>query len=143
MNSPLDWIRAHDVLLWWFFTASALMLLGSLIAVPWLVVRIPGDYFLRRRRLVDRWRLSHPWVRATLLALKNIFGAVLVLAGAAMLILPGQGLLTIFVGLMFLDLPGKLALERWLVKKPPVFRAINWMRKKAGRPPLKLPYPRD
>ena len=139
MDAILDWIRGHDIVLGWLFAVSVLMLLGSLIAVPWLVVRIPSDYFLGRRHFVDRWRPCHPWLRMALLASKNTFGGVLVLAGVAMLILPGQGILTIFAGLMFLDFPGKLALERWLVNKPPVIRTINWMRTKAGQPPLELP----
>ncbi|MCD4727447.1 MAG: hypothetical protein K8R46_07295 [Pirellulales bacterium] len=139
MDAILDWISGHDVVLGWLFAVSALMFIGSLIVVPWLVIRIPSDYFLDRRHFVDRWRPHHPWVRTALLASKNTFGGVLVLAGVAMLIFPGQGLLTIFVGLMFLDFPGKLALERWLINKPPVIRTINWMRRKAGRPPLELP----
>jgi hypothetical protein len=71
-----------------------------------------------------------------LLILKNLFGAILVLAGLSMLLLPGQGILTILVGLMFLDFPGKFAMERRLVRQRPVITAINWMRRRANRPPL-------
>jgi len=134
----LDWVRTHNVLLGWLGAASGLMFLAGLIAVPWLIVRIPADYFLRRRHFVDRWRPSHPAMRVALLAIKNLVGAVLVLAGLAMLILPGQGILTILVGLMCLDFPGKLALERWLVRRPSVVLALNWIRAKADRPPLQL-----
>ncbi len=119
--------------------ASVLMLVGGLLAAPWIVVRIPHDHFVRRRRLVDRWLANRPLPRTALLVLKNAAGCVLLLAGAAMLVLPGQGLLTLFVGLMILDFPGKPAFERWLVRKPPVFRAINHMRARAGRRPLELP----
>ncbi len=143
MDTLLAGIRGHGVVLGWLFAASVLMFIGSVIAVPWLVIRIPADYLIRRRHIIDHWRLRHPWLRAALLALKNVFGGVLVLAGLAMLILPGQGLLTIFVGLMLLDFPGKLGLERWLVRKPPVNRAINWMRAKAGRPPLEMTKEKD
>ena len=130
---------AHEVLLGWLVAVSALMFVGSLIAVPWLVIRIPADYFVRRQHLVDRWRPRHPLLRIALLALKNLCGVVLVLAGVAMLVLPGQGILTILVGLMCLDFPGKFALERRLVRQRPVIGAINWMRAKADRPPLELP----
>lgn len=139
MIELFDWIRGHNILLGWLFGVSVLMFVGSLIAVPWLVVRIPSDHFLHRRRLTDRWRARHPWVRMTLLVLKNIFGGILILAGVAMLILPGQGVMTIFAGLIILDFPGKFALEGWLVRKRPLIRTINWMRHKAGRPPLELP----
>ena len=117
------------------------MFVGSLIAVPWLVVHIPADYFLRRRRLLDRWQPRHARLRVVLLIAKNAIGVVLLLAGAAMLILPGQGLLTILAGLMVLDFPGKFAIETWLVQRRPLNRSINWMRRRAGRPPLELPPP--
>ena len=117
MNEFFDWIREHHVLLSCLFGASVLMFVGSLIAVPWLVVHIPADYFLRRRRLLDRWQPRHARLRVVLLIAKNAIGVVLLLAGAAMLILPGQGLLTILAGLMVLDFPGKFAIETWLVQR--------------------------
>jgi hypothetical protein len=70
---------------------------------------------------------------------KNLLGALLVLAGLAMLVLPGQGILTILLGLAFLDLPGKRRAELWLVSRPPVLAAVNRLRLRAGREPLQLP----
>ena len=67
---------------------------------------------------------------------RNALGAVLLAAGIAMLVLPGQGLLTILLGLMLVDFPGKRRAERALVARPNVFEALNWLRAKAGRPPL-------
>ncbi len=134
-----EWIRAHETVLGWLGALSALVFVGSLLAVPWLIVRIPSDYFLRQRHYVDRLGPRHLAWRVAYLAVKNLLGALLVLAGAAMLILPGQGILTILVGLICLDFPGKFALERCLVRIPPVIASINWMRGKAGREALKLP----
>jgi hypothetical protein len=68
--------------------------------------------------------------------LKNLLGLVLVLAGIAMMLLPGQGLLTVFVGLLLLEFPGKHRLERRLIGWGPIYRAINRLRRRAGRPPL-------
>ena len=56
-----------------------------------------------------------------------------------MLVLPGQGVITILIGLTLLDLPGKRHLELYLVRKRPVLGAINWMRRKAKCPRLRLP----
>ena len=134
----LDWVRGHEVLLGWLGAISGLMFLGSLIAVPWLVIRIPDDFFLRRQHFVDRWQFRHPMLRLALLVTKNLCGVVLVLAGIVMLVFPGQGILTILVGLICIDFPGKFALERWLVRQPPVIRAIDFLRGKAGRAPLEL-----
>jgi hypothetical protein len=134
-----EWIREYEVALGWLSAVSVLTFVGSLLCVPWLVIHIPTDYFIRPRHYVDRWRSRHPLVRAALLAMKNLCGVLLVLAGVAMLVLPGQGILTILIGLMFLDFPGKFALEERLARQPPVIRAINWIRAKAKCPPLELP----
>ena len=115
------------------------MFVGSISVIPWLVIRIPADYFLRQQHYADRWKPRHPLLRIVFLATKNTIGGVLLLAGAVMLVTPGQGILTILVGLLFLDFPGKFVLERRFVQIRPVRAAIAWMRTKAGRPPLELP----
>ena len=69
---------------------------------------------------------------------KNLLGGLLVLSGIAMLVLPGQGLLTIAMGLLLMDFPGKHRLERRIVRTRPVLRSINWLRRKAHKNPLKI-----
>jgi hypothetical protein len=69
---------------------------------------------------------------------KNLLGYIFVLAGILMLMLPGQGVLTILIGIMLLNFPGKYELERWIVSHGSVFRSINWIRRHAGRTPLVL-----
>jgi hypothetical protein len=71
--------------------------------------------------------------------IKNLVGVALLLAGLVMLVTPGQGLLTIVVGLTLLSFPGKARLERWIATRPAVWRAINWMRQRAGRDTLEHP----
>ena len=71
--------------------------------------------------------------------LKNTGGVLLGVAGAAMIVLPGQGLLTLFVAFTLLDFPGKRRLELWLVRRPVVHRLLDWIRRRAGRAPLRLP----
>jgi len=139
MHAIFDWVGSHKSLLGWLSVASVLMFVGSLTAIPWLVVRIPADYFVQHRHFIDRWQPRHPLLRIAFLALKNLLGIVLVLAGVAMLVLPGQGILTIVVGLIFLDFPGKYALEQFFTRRRAVIRAMNWIRAKANRPPLEIP----
>ena len=67
---------------------------------------------------------------------KNLIGYVFVVAGIIMLMLPGQGILTIVIGITLLDFPGKYRLERWVVSRRPVLRSINWVRRRAKRGPL-------
>ena len=135
----IEWIRAHDAAMWWLALGSVIMFVGTLVVVPVLVTRIPDDYFLAKRRRVSRWRTMHPVPGITLLVAKNVCGVIFVVAGIAMLVLPGQGILTILLGIMLLNFPGKYRLERRFARTRPVARSINWMRSKAGRPPLRIP----
>ena len=130
------WLEAHEVILWSLGGASAFMFVATLVAVPVVVVRIPADYFARPERGTRLILRRHPVVGLVVLILKNLLGLVLLLAGIAMLVLPGQGLLTIVIALTLLNFPGKYHLERWVVSRPPVLRAINWIRRRRGVPEL-------
>ena len=134
----LEWIKSHDTALWWLGALSAATFVGTLVAVPILVVRIPTDYFLPRRRRPRRRDSRHPRPYLAATIAKNLVGFVLVLAGVAMLVLPGQGVITILIGIMLMNFPGKVRLEKWIVRRRAVLRAINWMRSKADHPALRL-----
>ena len=111
----------------------------SLGFVTFLLVKLPANYFHTshsRDFLVDR----HKFIRWCGLVVKNVLGAVLVGLGLIMALpgVPGQGILTILIGLMLLDFPGKRQLEYKIVSRPKVQRAINKVRTKFGKPPLLL-----
>lgn len=133
-----QWINHHEMLLGWLTLASAAVFIGTLVLVPWLIARIPPDYFAHDRRLKAPWAGKQPLLRLLLLTGKNLLGALVVIAGMMMLVLPGQGLLTIFLGALLLDFPGKYRLERWVVSRGPVLRTVNRLRRRAGRKPLEL-----
>ena len=144
MNAFLEaipaWVRGHSELTWGLTLTSAVTFVGSLVAVPPLLTWMPADYLLHLRRQQPReWIARHPVWRVSTGIVKNLFGAVFVVVGIAMLVLPGQGLLTIFVGMTLLDLPGKRKLEVALLRRPGVNRAVGWLRRWWNRPPLKLP----
>ena len=126
-------------LLLWATAASIAALVVTLLAVPWVVARLPADYFSRGHR--DPWHTlgQEPWYALVLGLLKNLVGAVLALLGLVMLFTPGQGLLTLLVGLLMMNFPGKFRLERWLVARPGVFRALNWLRTRHGVSPFEPP----
>ena len=111
---------------------------GTLVAVPMLVVRLPSDYFSYRNRRRAPWADRHPAVRLTLLVAKNALGGAFVVCGIAMLVLPGQGILTMLLGVVLLDFPGKYRLQRWVVGHGPVLRSINWLRRRGVREPIAL-----
>jgi hypothetical protein len=114
-----------------------LVFVGSLVAIPVIIVLMPQDYFVRMESGIFQRRP----LRQALHVMKNIFGAILVIAGIAMLVLPGQGLLTILIGLSLVDFPGKHRLQSRLVRIPRIRSSIQWIRHKAGRPPLELGSP--
>jgi hypothetical protein len=136
----LEWIRGHELALWWIGTLSLVVFFVTLILVAVLVVHIPSDYFLRKKRTLANLKGRYSVIRLTGIVVKNIFGIVFVLAGLAMLVLPGQGIITILIGIMMLNFPGKRSLERRIVQQPKVLRAINWMRTKANKPVLQVPH---
>ncbi|WP_372725186.1 PGPGW domain-containing protein [Novipirellula sp.] len=123
-----------EPMFWWVATVSAIVFAASIVAVPWLILRLPSDYFNHRRRIMIR-----PQTRASVyyhcvwIVLKNIAGAAFLTMGIAMLVLPGQGLLTIFIGLSMLDFPGKYQLQRALVSRPFILKPLNWIRRKGGK----------
>ena len=134
----LEWMQDHQAILWTLSAASLVTFFASLILVPVLVVRIPPDYFTHRVRPRSRWADQHPLIRLTLRVGKNVLGGLFVLAGIAMLVLPGQGLLTMLIGFLMLDGPGKYRFEKWLIARPFVRRPINWLRARAGHAPLEV-----
>jgi hypothetical protein len=79
-------------------------------------------------------------VRWGAVILKNILGVILILIGLALSLpgVPGQGLLTILLGLIMLDIPGKRPLEARIIKRPTILAAINKLRAKYNKPPLEL-----
>jgi len=114
---------------------SAIAFVGTLVAIPFVLVRLPEDYF--DVRVPRTWMEGrHPALRIVSRALKNIVGVVFVLAGLSMLVLPGQGVLTILIGVSLLDFPGKQKLEARIVGHPRVLRTVNSLRGKFGKPPF-------
>jgi hypothetical protein len=128
-----------EQLLLWGTGLSVVAVIATLIGVPWVVTRLPGDYFVRERR--EAWHESsgEPLFALVLGVLKNLLGFMLVVLGVIMLVTPGQGLLTLLAGLLLMNFPGKYRLERWLVRRPGVMRALNWLRGRRHQQPFDPP----
>ncbi len=111
----------------------------SLAIVSVVMVKIPKDYFQqgKPRKL---WADKPPVVRYLGIAGKNILGLALVVVGIVLSLpgVPGQGFLTILLGIMLLDFPGKQRLEHKIVSRPQVLNAINKLRARFGKPKLVL-----
>jgi hypothetical protein len=134
----LLWIQTHRMLLGILGGLSILAFLGTLLVIPIILTRIPADYFIRQPHRKKHTSGFYRTVHHFLLILKNIFGVIFLVTGFAMLFIPGQGVLTILIGISLMNFPGKRRLEKKIVQKPSVLSAINWIRSKAGKKALIL-----
>ena len=137
INSLILWFSDHPGVLIGLGASSILIFIISILGISWFVAQIPEDYFLSSKRKPSKWQEQKPILRLAVLFGKNIIGVSLIIGGLLMLVLPGQGLLSIVTGLLLINYPGKYKLEQKLVAIPSVFRALNWIRVKANKPPLK------
>lgn len=115
------------------FTAT---FVGSIAIVTFLIVRMPADYLSPRRRGHE----GPLWLRVATASLKNVLGVALIAVGIVLSVpgVPGQGFLTILVGLMLTDIPGVRRLERAIARRPGIHKAMNALRAKFGKEPLQL-----
>ena len=114
---------------------SIFIMVISLLSIKWLVNQIPSDYLIKNTTETSFNKLPVP-LRILIFIFKNLLGYLLILGGMIMLILPGQGLLTMMVGLVLSDYPGKKAFEKKIIASEPILKTINWARKKSGVKPL-------
>ena len=135
----LDWAAGHPILVAKLVLVSLALMVVYAIGVFFAVIHMSADYFAHKEPAEATWRRRHPLLRLLFRGLKNVAGGGLVLLGLAMLVLPGQGVLTILIGLTFLDFPGKRRLEIWIIKRSSIRRVLDQARKKAGRARLILP----
>ena len=136
LNSLLEMFEAYRSLIIWFGPISLFIFLFSLLTIKWLVALIPEDYFINRK--ASKMRSSNPVLWYIVLIIKNVVGYSLVLGGIMMLVLPGQGVFTIIIGLMLSNYPGKYSIERKFIAIPSILKSINWLRQKSNKPPLNL-----
>jgi hypothetical protein len=118
------------------FVASFLI---NLAIVSFILVKLPADHFSKSHKS-KFWEGRNPLLRWAAIIGKNIGGVLLVALGVVLSLpgVPGQGLLTILLGIMLLDFPGKHRLEQKLLSRPSIVNAINGLRGRFGKPPLEL-----
>lgn len=111
----------------------------NLAFVSFILIKLPADHF-RKNHEEKFWAGRSPALRITAIAFKNLLGWVLIGLGVVMSLpgVPGQGLLTILLGIMLVDFPGKHHLERNLLHRPAIKNSINKLRARFDKPPLLL-----
>jgi hypothetical protein len=111
----------------------------SLAVTAWILVKLPANYFSASHKF-EFFAGRAPAVRVLGLIGKNLLGGVLFVLGVLMSLpgVPGQGILTILLGIMLMDIPGKHKAERKIVSRPKVLRTINGIRARFHKPALEL-----
>jgi hypothetical protein len=131
----LNWVKANESIFALMGVLSLGLFLVSLLIFPLIIIYLPHDYFVRPTPGI----MTLNPLRLVLRILKNVFGVFLIIAGILMLFLPGQGLLSILLGVSLINFPGKRGLELRFLRSVRVRRTIAWMRHKADREPVILP----
>ena len=130
-------------LTWGKVLIGVLIFLGTftfnLAIVSAILIKLPADHFSKSRN-TKFWSGPNPALNAAKIIGKNILGVFLVALGVVLSLpgVPGQGLLTILLGVMLLDFPGKDGLEQKLLSRPGIVKTINRLRARFGKRPLEL-----
>lgn len=140
----MKWLsESWDSLTWGGLLLGVGLFLGSLLisfaAIAIVMVKIPANYFSSHYK--QDFLPDSPWlVRWSAVILKNILGVILIGIGIILSLpgVPGQGILTILLGLIMLDIPGKRPIEAKIISRPTVLTAVNKLRAKYNKPPLML-----
>ena len=136
LNQASQLISNYKSFILWLGTISFLIFIFSLFSIKWLVALIPSDYFINKSS--SKFRSKYPIIWLLSIIIKNILGYTLIIGGILMLVLPGQGLFTIMIGLMLSNYPGKYLIEKRFIAIPRVIKTINWLRNRSDKSPLEV-----
>jgi hypothetical protein len=125
-------------------TAAAII---YFIVIGYSITQMDKRYFVRKRININKApfgdaseapqsRLLNKSFTYLIKIAKIIFGVCLFVLGLLMLILPGQGLITMLIGLSLFPFPGKDKLEQNLLSRKLVRSSLNWIRIKANKEPF-------
>lgn len=140
----IDWLSGFWAALTWTQILIGVGLFAGSLAFSFLcigvvMVKIPENYFSTHYQ--QDFMPGSSWVvRWGAVIAKNVFGVFLILLGLVLSLpgVPGQGILTILLGLIMLDIPGKRPLEARIIKRPAILAAINDLRARYNKPPLEM-----
>ena len=109
----------------------------TLAVIPIWIKRMDRDFFIRKKRHTIR---NTPFLRRfPIIIMKNITGIVLLAAGFIMLFIPGQGVLTMVMGLTLVNFPFKQQLQIKVLRLKSVQATLNWIRRKTTQTELRFP----
>tara|TARA_A200000113_G_scaffold110479_2_gene99169 strand:+ start:235 stop:675 length:441 start_codon:yes stop_codon:yes gene_type:complete len=135
-TSMTNWLSVNQLLLTIIGFLSLFIFFASILSLPWLVSKIPEDYFLKETSRFIFWRNQFPYIWPLIIIIKNVTGVLMLISGLVMLVTPGQGILTIFIGMIMLDYPKKSMIEKKIILNKSVLPKLNWLRRKVNKNPI-------
>ncbi len=133
VSASLVFVQQNSFLLQWIAMISALTFVVSLLIIPFIISKLPNDFFSKIREGHTTTNNNSKLYNLILFCLRNIFGFTFLLAGILMLFMPGQGILTIVLGISLMVFPGKRKLVNKLIEQKSVQHGLNWIRRKTGK----------
>jgi hypothetical protein len=137
-----EWISQYWAAVTWgqillFLALFVGSLAFSFLSMAIVMVKIPENYFSPHYQH-DFMPNSRRAVRWGAVVAKNLYGVFLILLGIVLSLpgVPGQGILTILLGLIMLDIPGKRPFEARIIQRPAILTAVNNLRARYKKPPL-------
>jgi hypothetical protein len=112
------------------------------VVITYFITQLDKQYFVRRKTseegLINHLHLTsmNRSVACAVKIAKIILGIGLLVCGILMLVLPGQGLITILIGLSLIPFPGKDKMEQRILSRHSVRSTLNWIRVKAKKEPF-------
>ncbi|MDC0407861.1 MAG: PGPGW domain-containing protein [Gammaproteobacteria bacterium] len=133
LETLIQYLDQYEELFIMIGVISAAVFILTLLLTPYLLGLMPVDYFSSKRKHAIEIKSVWDFVK---FILTTVIGIFLVLAGIIMLVTPGQGVISILLGLFLMEFPGKRELELKFIKHTPTYKTLNWLRHKAGKPPF-------
>lgn len=126
-----EWLEKNSYILLYLGVFSFCIFFMSIFGIKYFAAKIPKDYFTNKQR-VSKLKESSIVLWLFYIITKNLIGYIFIILGILALVLPGQGILMILIGLVMSNYPGKQNLERRVISIKTVRRSVNWLRKKSG-----------
>ena len=133
----MNWLQEYAGFMTAMAIVSVVIILASIILTPIWLGRLPEDYFLR---VLDQNNANARDTHSLVIRLtRAVAGSLLLIAGVAMLFLPGQGIVTIIAGLLLIDFPGRRRILRRILNIHAVTGLIQWIRRTRGKSEFRFP----
>ena len=133
LETLIQYLDQYEELFIMIGVISAAVFVLTLLLTPYLLGLMPVDYFSSKRKHAIEIKSVWDFVK---FILTTVIGIFLVLAGIIMLVTPGQGVISILLGLFLMKFPGKRELELKFINHTPTYKTLNWLRHKAGKAPF-------